>query len=286
MIKIKYQKKDIDKKNITNLSKKQSRLLVLATPAARKKFIDTNPDWRKLSEDLARLSEYKCWYTEVYEIGSYFHVDHLRPKKGIELKPGLKLQNAVIPPSMQQEGYWWECYNWKNYRLLAAKPNSGYKGNYFPISNACSFWDNRANVSSEVPLLLDPLKQEDCDLILFDSDGKVIANPIAVIQGSLEEAKVEATIQVYGLNDDAFVRARKKEWKFTDKLAQLADEIHNKLGDPLDTDIEDILKKTKTLLVDTIKSRVSKSAEFSRLNHCCLVATGKKWIRKEVLNLK
>lgn len=286
MIRIKYYKSHLEKKHIKGLEGKFSELVAKVTAAERKKFISDYNYWKNLSESLAKLSNLKCWYTEVYEIGSYFHVDHFRPKGGLKLKADLKRQNITIPQVLQDEGYWWEAYNWKNYRLSAAKPNSGYKKDYFPILAGTNFWSDRATPNAEVQLLLDPLNEQDCALIGFDSDGMLIPHPHKAIRGSIQEAKVEATIKILGLNDDAFVRARKKEWKFTESIASLADEIHQELLINHPPDILNLLAKVNTILVDILKERVSSSAQFSKLNFWCLVATGKLWIRKEILNLR
>jgi uncharacterized protein (TIGR02646 family) len=112
---------------------------------ARKSLI-----WREFKPILERLSDGKCWYTEARDKVSYWEVDHYRPKK-------------LYP---------WLAFDWRNFRLCGGKPNRK-KTDEFPLEDESS----RASAvlpdsSDERPLLLDPVRWGDPDLLTFKADGE------------------------------------------------------------------------------------------------------------------
>ena len=79
----------------------------LTAAAKRKKIIDGHAYvWSELKDLLLKWSHQKCWYSELREDGSDYHVDHFRPK-------GRVLNDGERP----RDGYWWLAFDWRNYRI-------------------------------------------------------------------------------------------------------------------------------------------------------------------------
>ena len=158
--------------------------------------------WGKLKAHLSTLSYGKCWYTEVHDIGSHYHVDHFRPKnKTLKLK-----RNCNIKTANSNESYWWLAFNWENYRYSASIPNTS-KNSYFPLKNGTQPAKTKDNINLEWPGLLDPTEEDDVLLITFTSDGQVC--PVCSNDENWDAIRVKLSIRVYDLNNISLVDARK-----------------------------------------------------------------------------
>ena len=173
----------------------------------RAKFINKKSrTWKDLKPILEILSHRKCWYCESLEIRSDRTVDHYRPKNNVK--------------DTNHGGYWWLAFRHDNFRLSCTFCNShrkeresgevGGKGDYFPL------WDEEKRVCDEkddnrckyeAPLLLDPCKRSDVELLWFSDDGR------AIPRYSQEEKphafkKAYVSIKHYHLNEVEIREAR------------------------------------------------------------------------------
>lgn len=119
--------------------------------------------WSKIKSLLLDLSYNKCWYSDAKEIFSDYHIDHFRPKNGVE-------EDASHP------GYWWLAFEWKNYRISASVGNR-IKRMSFPLETGSirSYYQNRDQYVDELPLLIDPTNIHDVLLMTYTIDGRIAA---------------------------------------------------------------------------------------------------------------
>ncbi len=153
------------------LQKAQRCLLELSqqeTHAERTKYLNKHNIWSEFKPILYKYYGEKCWYSECSLEGAYGDVDHFRPKNKSTTEQG---------KTILKDGYWWLAYDYLNYRLSCEKSNRGFKKggkkNSFPLktgTNPAGFPDK-----NDIPLLLDPCKEQDTDLIDCDETGTIIA---------------------------------------------------------------------------------------------------------------
>jgi len=154
--------------------------------------------WRAFGRYLARMSYGKCWYSESPDPQSFFDVDHFRPK--CEAK---RSENETDNP-----GYEWLAFSWENFRYAANCSNrlrendeTGVvegKGSWFPLLEGSlkARWDNRCE-NHETPVLLDPIRSSDADLVEIKTDGRVGPSRLAVGSARI---RVSRSAELYGLN--------------------------------------------------------------------------------------
>jgi hypothetical protein len=138
--------------------------------------------WKPVKDGLTAVIGLKCWYTEVELIGAPLAVDHYRPVCN----------------------YWWLTFEAENYRLACPWANSpehnaqhgcaGGKGDNFPLLHPGVRATAVAELPNEVPVILDPCKQADCELLAFQADGRPVLNPVfahdAVAAQRVEQSKI------------------------------------------------------------------------------------------------
>jgi uncharacterized protein (TIGR02646 family) len=192
----------------------------LATQALRSVYIKKNACWGLLKTWLASASGDKCWYCEAKSTRAPFDVDHFRPKLGITVD-GVRLA--------EHEGYYWLAYEWRNFRLSCQRCNRPEKdhadtlhgkANEFPIKDEaqrCSL--PAASLDTELPRLLDPCVQADCELLAHGIDGEV--KPVAPT-GTWEYQRARYTIDRLGFNDWNTPEAKRNAWRLLDDLIRLA----------------------------------------------------------------
>lgn len=178
------------------------------TDAEKSAEVNRHQDvWKDLKQLLANLSSKKCWFCESPNIRSDNAVDHFRPK------------NSVAECGTHQ-GYWWQAFEWENYRFSCTYCNSrrkdieqgtsGGKHDHFPL------WDEskRARCPTddcdcEQPMLLDPCCATDPALLWFDEDGQPRPNPTHCSDTNGYACKrVEKSINLYHLRHANIVEAR------------------------------------------------------------------------------
>ena len=168
---------------------------------ARNKFIDDNSaHWGRIKDDLLKLSDGKCWFSEARDIFSHIDVEHFRPKKEVKEIDGTN-----------RDGYWWLAFDYHNYRACGNVGNRK-KGGWFPLRDGSivSAYD-RPCEESEEPYLLDPTDPDDVELLAFDEEGKAIPAPGIA---HWEQERVEVTIERLKLNEHApLSEERRKIWQ-------------------------------------------------------------------------
>ncbi len=256
------------------LAEATTMLLSLPTEAERKEFINKRARlWGNVKPYLTKLTgtredDYKCWYCEVKDSRSDYHLDHFRPKN--------RVKNGNAP---EEPGYWWLAFDHRNYRLCCAYCNSPHKGqdnvtrgkwDQFPLE-AGSFRasDPAHNLDDERPLLLDPLRASDPMLLAFSEDGRVYPR----YPKDLAELRAKTTIEILNLNDVRIEEARKKLWQDCVELVNDGRQVYLQYlgGSPAaKVRFEEICQR--------VKRHVSPYAEFSETARYCFKGTGEDWV--------
>lgn len=192
----------------------------LGTHDLRSAYIKKNGSWGLLKTWLASGSGHKCWYCEAKSTRAPFDVDHFRPKLGITVD-GVKLTG--------HNGYYWLAYEWWNFRLSCQRCNRPEKNdtdtlhgkaNEFPIRDEAQRCSQPAlALATELPRLLDPCVQSDCELLAHGIDGEI--KPVA-LHGSWEFQRARYTIDRLGFNEWNTPETKKNSWRLLDDLIRLA----------------------------------------------------------------
>jgi 5-methylcytosine-specific restriction endonuclease McrA len=180
----------------------------------------------------------KCWYCERILPSSELVIEHFRPKRRVT---GLK----------NHPGYFWLAANSKNFRIACKNCNCRWtnpngvvagKGNYFPLLNEVDRVSTRVvDLRSEIPLLYDPLRQSDCEGLIFIADGSCL--PAA--DDYIEVSRGFSSINLYNLNNPVLVDSRKRLWGDIELLANLAGRLKSSDPDCYNEAIERIRTKAK-----------------------------------------
>jgi hypothetical protein len=197
----------------------------------RSKLINDNSSlWSDVKIHLAKVFNYKCWYTESKQQGTDVDVDHYRPKNRVA-----ELQNN----DPQHYGYWWLAFELSNYRYSCIVANRrrrdietdivGGKADSFPIlDEAHRVWDQNGNIEDEQPILLDPCKLSDVRLITFRENGEAMARENETTKPR-QFQRADVSIKYYNLNHSDFVRARILLRDEMNDLLKNAKRFYNKL---------------------------------------------------------
>jgi hypothetical protein len=183
-----------------------TELAQLEEVEARRALIDRNrAAWTAFRSVFEDVYGRKCWYTESRNPGTDDDIDHFRPKNRVSESP-------------DHGGYWWEAFNWENFRLsshranrLRENPESENvlgKGDHFPLLDETRRWLSPTDRCNEEPTLLDPTDPEDSLLITFDIDGRVAVSP-AHAESSTVVLRVNASRELLHLDWPAFVEDRR-----------------------------------------------------------------------------
>lgn len=182
----------------------------ISDPAQRKAFIEANKGaWNTVRGELEAMSFGKCWYTEAKEGCSRYQTDHYRPH-------GRAKQEAKDYTA----GYCWLAFDIDNYRIvgvLANTQNQEYsdktvgKSDWFPLLDPTI----RANlayrsIDHEIPLLLDPVNEDDSDKIKFIDNGE--AHPADELSDE-EKAWVKDAIDRMGIKQEKLNGLRRRVWR-------------------------------------------------------------------------
>ncbi|WP_156467612.1 hypothetical protein [Methylobacterium sp. Leaf91] len=159
------------------------------TDVERKAYVSSRSDvWSTLKETLEHLSAGKCWYTEARDNKvSYWQVDHYRPK-------------ALYP---------WLAFSWDNLRLSGAKPNLR-KSDDFPLGAGSPRGSDAEGIKGEQPLLLDPTRWGDPDLLTFKADGEPVC---ATPADPFSKERVTTTVKLLGLDSEGLCAHRREKWR-------------------------------------------------------------------------
>lgn len=237
----------------------------------RKGLIDAHQEhWRELKEVLLRWSSQKCWYSELRDDGSDYHVDHFRPKG--------RVRNPGEP---ERDGYWWLAFEWRNYRAAVAWCNSPHLGedgqakgkhDQFPLgmkgrAAACP----SDSLDDEDVVLLDPVNADDVALIDFDETGV----PIATADGWTND-RVTTTVKVLHLDSPRMKEARQRVWRDCERRLGNAHKLINQKALDRGSLDGELLKAT----MEDLRSLMRPDAELSAVARACVQRSGYKWAFK------
>lgn len=212
----------------------------------RQRFIRKNGSrrWSPVKAWLTKRIGQKCWYTEVELIGAPLAVDHFRPVSK----------------------YWWMAFTADNFRLACSYSNSpqhnplygcaGGKGDAFPLLPP----GRRATAINrgrrESPVILDPCSKDDCDLVVFQADGRPVVNPLRAHDPNAKLRVEESKILLNLDHPD-----------FNTKREQLCNEIEEDVKTyealPTESPMRDIVKAR-------LERRIGSKAPFSSAARCYL----------------
>jgi hypothetical protein len=244
----------------TRVDKLKAKVLAEKDPKKRAQLIKKNSSlWSEIKHELAKVFNFKCWYTESRQIGTDVDVDHYRPKNSVA-----ELSNNVP----QHYGYWWLAFELSNYRYSCIIANRqrrdvvtsalGGKADFFPIRDETNrAWDENADLDIEQPMLLDPCKLSDVRLLTFKDDGEAMPRE-RVDDKPILFNRADISIRLYSLNHTDFVRERIKLRDDLRKLIKNAKKYYQKLetGDAVH---EHAYEQT----IIKIREAIDKKSEFS-----------------------
>lgn len=243
-----------------------AKLKVAPDKAARVRIIDDNAHvWGEIKDWLETFSYGKCWFSEARGRCFHWQVEHFRPKK-----------EAKDP---DRDGYWWRAFDYFNYRLCGSVTNTK-KGCYFPIKpGTLPAAGPEDNCDDEFPLLIDPTRKQDVDLIMFTNGGRAIP---AAPKGSWDWERADKSIKRYKLNDHIPLRRGREEvWnrckQKVDRLEELYYErmVAEKAGrysPSRETEIENLRREIEDMTLPR--------AEFSAIARDFLLQDTRIWVRK------
>ncbi|MGW2918975.1 HNH endonuclease [Streptomyces angustmyceticus] len=170
---------------------------------------------------LLALVGQKCWYCETTIQRADITVDHFRPKSEVLGVPG-------------HDGYWWLAYTIGNYRIACKHCNSGgarfdgmregrAKGSRFPLLAGPRAWRQRDDLHLEQPVLLDPARIGDPDLLGFDTAGFARRSHAPYSQVELQRGvcRADETIRILALNATQITEQRRRVMKDVTILARI-----------------------------------------------------------------
>jgi uncharacterized protein (TIGR02646 family) len=168
---------------------------------------------KAIADALTSIFGGKCAYCEgYYDQFEPVDIEHFRPKGGYAHEKRLE-----VP------GYYWLAAEWTNllpscidcnrtryHKFARIPPHLSGKANRFPLANEGRRARGPGDERHERPLLLDPCRDRPEDHLAFDDDGHV--DPARDARGRLSP-KGKTSIEVYGLDRDEKVRARRRVMK-------------------------------------------------------------------------
>ncbi len=220
----------------------------------RNELIDANSDhWGALKEWLLALSAGKCWFSEVRELYSHYDVEHFRPKKEAKSLDGTK-----------RDGYWWLAFDYMNFRACGNVGNRK-KGGWFPlkVGSLCSTSASPCE-ESETRYLLDPIDDDDVDLLAFDEEGKVIPMPGI---SEWDRERVATTVARLKLNEHTPLAEERR------KVLQKMERLIHKFEMAKQRSVDGMNPAAKAKLAQIraeIREMTSKTAELSAVSNWCL----------------
>lgn len=138
-----------------------------------------------VKQSLVDMHHGKCCYCEskVRHTGPGT-IDHYRPKAAAQQQVGVPLTRP---------GYYWLAYDWENLLFECVACNQTHKRNLFPLQNdAQRALSHLHPLNQEIPLLIDPSRENPVDFISFHEEYAFELN------GNL---RGRITIQILALND-------------------------------------------------------------------------------------
>jgi len=137
------------------------------------------------------------------------------------------------------EGYWWLTFSIQNYRCSCIVANrrrtdvktgvTGGKADHFPLCDeGMRARTPDCDLEEEQPILLDPLKATDVQLLQFKPDGEVMPR-FSKEKHARKFMRADQSILFYNLNHSDFVRCRMELRDQIDREVNAAKRYFNKL---------------------------------------------------------
>lgn len=228
----------------------------------RDKIIDKHSGlWSELKDWLGTFSHHKCWFSEARDTFSYMHVEHFRPKK-----------RAKDP---DRDGYWWRAFDYSNYRFCGGVGNVK-KGSFFPLREHTSpALSPEDDCDDEAPLLIDPTRRDDVDLITF-----VCGRAFPAEKDGWRRKRAEISIERYNLNDHRpLERGRTQVWESCQlnvtRLAGLIDEDRRSHSPTR----REQIRALKGKLIEMTRPE----SEYSAVARAFLLQDHRDWVRRLVV---
>ena len=236
-------------------------------PAERKKFIaDKQATWSTVRGELSAMSYDKCWYTEAKEGVSRYQTDHFRPHGRAKQASG-----------ELTAGYCWLSFDITNYRIVGQLTNSQNKeyseetigkGDWFPLldpTTRATFVQR--NTDKEIPLLLDPIDEDDPSKIVFYDNGE--AHPSTELSKE-DQAWVRHAIDVMGIKQAQLNGLRRAIWRDCSRRIEKYNRFFKKPRVDRTSDDLATLKE----LAEELRAMSSCRASFSATARQCLISNG------------
>lgn len=225
---------------------------------ARNRIIDENRElYGELKDWLLKLSHGKCWYSEAKDCFSHWEVEHYRPKKSAKDRDGTV-----------HDGYWWLAFAWQNFRICGNAGNRK-KGTYFPLRDGCARVGPRGDLRQEMPLLLDPIDEDDPVLLFFDIEGHAVAAPH--VTGEWERTRVAYSVERYNLDFPQLMDKRKTVWaECWNRIEEYRRELSLYQQDPANAVAHNGVRQASKHLRALIRS----DQELSAVARACLQSAG------------
>lgn len=185
---------------------------------------------------LERLFGTKCAYCEIEAAGAPTHIEHYRPKGGVD----------PDGQTIARFGYWWLASTWRNLLISCAFCNTVNtheddagtravlgKANKFPLGAPHQRATKPTEVRREVPLLLDPSIDDPRHHISFSVgeglDRRLLCIVRPVVRNGIEDERGRATIETLGLHRKELNRLRGERIKSLRSLLEvIEDDIRSK----------------------------------------------------------
>lgn len=244
------------------------------TRQQRRNYINTieNKCWNEQNflNSLKNYGKRKCWYSEINrEVQLY--VDHFRPKLRVtKITGSYNYPEAGTRP--QHNGYFWLTYNYQNFRIVSNISNQR-KGGYFPLATHSASIENYhppGDISTEVPMLLDPCVEEDIGLIMYN-----ITKPQPVYtknENTHNYHRVKISIMAYNLDDSLLQTLRMKTLKMCNSLCAEAKKAY---------DSNDLI--SFSINCSKLVDMLSPDAEFTMMIKHRLEGMNKDWLNLYVI---
>lgn len=213
-----------------------------------------NSHWRRTKPFLEAASNRKCWYTESKNPGCLNDVEHFRPKGKV-----LNDDGTI------RHWYWFLAFNPTNYRLSSQFSNrlnrnpilgaTGGKGDQFPLVSGSQHAMTLTAIAGEQPVILDPCKKADTELLEFEPDGRPVLS-IQHLHDPVAQERVERSKLLLNLDYPTFNEDRERLYNKVKALVRRGDRYvteHNNA-------IEDVKADLRALM--------SPGAEYSMAAEC------------------
>lgn len=153
----------------------------------------------------------KCAYCESDLSRQYGDIEHYRPSSNVTDADRKSITRIRNGQEEKHPGYYWLTYEWSNLLpgcIMCNRPSKKFtegrligKWDRFPIG-ASRAWHHNDNLAAEDPLIINPVKIDPPDHLIFDKNGSIL----------WASEHGEATVKILGLNDNGLPYRRKEKY--------------------------------------------------------------------------